>query len=132
MSLKETNLQIVENKGIFSKITNFFRRMFWKDKVDSDLKNNIIVKEKLDNKTFLKSIKIEEDQEEQKLLKIQREIKEKGFNRENVYNLTKDLTEEQKQKLEDLYMNQINELEIVVKKYKDKIFNTKNGLVDNN
>lgn len=54
------------------------------------------------------------------LLKLQDEIESKGINKENVYELTKDLTETQKEKLKELYQNQIKEYETNIENYKEK------------
>lgn len=70
---------------------------------------------------FLNSIKIEEDADKLKLLKIQKELEYRGINKNNAYELTKDLTESQKQKLENLYKEQIQNYKISINNYKNKI-----------
>ena len=78
--------------------------------------NNISEKEK-----FLNSIKYSEYDSKIKLLKIQKELVKMGINKENIALLTKDLSEDEKQKLEDLYEIQINQLNSNIENYKNKI-----------
>ena len=66
-------------------------------------------KEKHEN--FLKMLKFEEDQELKELLNIQEELERIGINRKDLQELTKSLSKEQKQRLEDLYKEQIKKLE---------------------
>ena len=78
--------------------------------------NNISEKEK-----FLNSIKYSEYNSKIKLLKIQKELVKMGINKENIALLTKDLSEDEKQKLEDLYEMQIKQLKSNIENYKNKI-----------
>ena len=55
------------------------------------------------------------------LLKIQNELEKRGINTENAKLLTKDLSSEQKTKLENLYIKQIADYEKSIKNYKNKI-----------
>ena len=55
------------------------------------------------------------------LLKIQNELEKRGINKENAKLLTKDLSSEQKTKLENLYIKQIADYEKSIKNYKNKI-----------
>ena len=82
--------------------------------------NNISEKEK-----FLNSIKYSEYNSKIKLLKIQKELVKIGINKENIVLLTKDLSEDEKQKLEDLYEMQINQLNSNIENYKNKIIKIK-------
>ena len=70
-----------------------------------DLESN----RKLKHNTFVETLKFEEDKELKKLIEIQEELEKKGINKENVQELTKDLSEKQKQRLENLYKEQIKE-----------------------
>lgn len=63
-----------------------------------------------------------------KLLKIQEEIEKVGINKANIFELTKDLTQEQKQKLVNLYKKQIAEYEDSIQKYKNKIISIRKNL----
>lgn len=82
-----------------------------------EIENN--QKEKHDN--FLKMLKVEEDQELKQLIKIQEELERIGINKKNVQELTKSLSEEQKQRLEKLYKEQIKKLEEDITNKKNKI-----------
>ena len=55
------------------------------------------------------------------LLKIQDELEKKGINYDNAYELTKNLTNEQKIKLSNLYKEQINNFESSIENSKNKI-----------
>lgn len=77
---------------------------------------------------FFKSIKVEEDPDRVKLLEIQDELERIGINQGNVLELTKDLTKKQKQKLENLYQEQIRSYEISVENYKNKIISIRKYL----
>ena len=71
--------------------------------------------------TFLKSIKFEKDPENEMLLKIQNDLERIGINEENVYKLTKNLTEAQKNKLLNLYKEQIKTYKTSIENHKNKI-----------
>lgn len=102
----ETNLQVVQNKGLFAKIASFFRKIFSKDKTRDISQGDIEYKNT--SKPVFDLVNDESgDTDITKLLKIQNELERIGINEENVYRLTKDLTAEQKRKLELLYENQI-------------------------
>lgn len=75
--------------------------------------------------SFFKSIKVEKDPDIDKLLKIQDELEKKGITIQNVYELTKDLSMKQKQKLKELYKTQIKEFELNIEKCKNKIISIK-------
>lgn len=116
----ETNLQVVQNKGLFAKIASFFRKIFSKDKTRDISQGDIEYKNT--NKPVFDLVNDESgDTDITKLLKIQNELERIGINKENVYRLTKDLTAEQKRKLELLYENQIKKLETSIDSYKNKI-----------
>ncbi len=70
---------------------------------------------------FLNSLKYNEDPDKKILLKLQDELETKGINQENIVQLTKDLSKEQKNKLEELYKQQIYELKLKINGYKNKI-----------
>lgn len=116
----ETNLQVVQNKGLFVKIASFFRKIFSKDKTRDISQGDIEYKNT--NKPVFDLVNDESgDTDITKLLKIQNELERIGINEENVYRLTKDLTAKQKRKLELLYENQIKKLETSINSYKNKI-----------
>lgn len=124
----ETSLQVIEKKGILKKIVNFFKKILGKDKANYISTKNDSNSNQDNKKSFLKSIKFEEDPDEVKLLKIQDELEKRGINAENAYKLTKDLSEEQKNKLEALYKKQIKEFEISTENYKNKIISIRKKL----
>lgn len=116
----ETNLQVVQNKGLFAKIASFFRKIFSKGKAHDISQGDIEYKNT--SKPVFDLVNDESDDTDiTKLLKIQNELERIGINEENVYRLTKDLSAEQKRKLELLYENQIKELETSIDSYKNKI-----------
>ena len=128
----ETSIQVIKNKGILSKLINFVKKLF--------VKNNSnyfsITKEETStnkgNNSFLKSIKFEEDPDKQKLLAIQEELEKIGINKKNIFKLTNDLSASQKEKLELLYKEQINELEQSIEKSKNRIILIRKKLAENN
>ena len=128
----ETSIQVIKNKGILSKLINFVRKLFGKN--NSNYFS--IAKEETStnkgNNSFLKSIKFEEDPDKQKLLAIQEELEKIGINKKNIFKLTKDLSASQKEKLELLYKEQINELEQSIEKSKNRIILIRKKLAENN
>ena len=132
VNLNETSIQVIKNKGILSKLINFVKKLF--------VKNNSnyfsITKEETStnkgNNSFLKSIKFEEDPDKQKLLAIQEELEKIGINKKNIFKLTRDLSASQKEKLELLYKEQINELEQSIEKSKNRIILIRKKLPENN
>lgn len=128
VNANETSLQVIENKGILVKIVNFFKKILGKDKSSYIVPNNTTKNEQNNKNSFFKSIKFEEDPDISKLLKIQDELEKRGINAENAYELTKDLSEEQKQKLETLYKDQIKEFELSLENYKNKIISIRKKL----
>ena len=74
---------------------------------------------------FLKSIKVFPDKEKEKLLRIQDEIEKNDITPENVFELTKNLSDSQKSLLKQLYIEQIENLNNSVENYKKKILKIK-------
>lgn len=109
------------NESIFTKIRNFFKNLSRQQTVENyELKNseNIVEdKGKIKNSVFAENIKVEET-EEQKLLKLQRLIREKRIS-EN------DLTIEEKNKLIKLYNSQIEDLRNSIIQKRNKIMRIK-------
>lgn len=124
----ETSLQIINNKGFLAKIVNFLKNLFVQGDLIQDY-SNINSREEKNNKSFINNIKFEEDKEKVKLLKIQEELEQKGISKKNIFNLTKGLSESQKQKLEDLYKIQIKELEISTENYKNRIISMRKNII---
>lgn len=120
-SSKETSLQVVNNNGILKKIVNFIKKLLYKE-------NTIDMTSKYKNE-FLKSVKFEEDPDKNMLLKIQDELEKKGINKDNAYELTKNLTEIQKQKLLKLYEEQIKNYENSLENHRKNILAIRRKLV---
>jgi len=124
----ETSLQIVNNNGILKKIVNFIKKLFYKENVNyiSSMNND---NSSNDKNSFLKSIKFEEDPERVMLLKIQDDLEIKGITGENAYDLTKNLNDVQRQKLLNLYEEQIKNYEISLENYKRNILAIRKKIV---
>ena len=82
----------------------------------------------MSNVNFVESIKIVPDKEKELLLKIQDEIEKEGITLENVLNLTKNLTDREKQRLKQLYLEQIDDLNSSTENYKKKILKMKSNI----
>lgn len=124
----ETSLQVVNNHGILRKIANFIKKLFYKDNINyiSSINENNSSNNK---NSFLKSVKFEEDPDKVMLLKIQDDLEIKGINGKNAYELTKNLSEVQKQKLLNLYEEQIKSYETSLKNHKRNILAIRKKLV---
>ena len=132
MNTNETSLQVIENKGILAKIVNLFKKILGKDKSSYIVSSNDTDNSPNNKNSFFKTIKIDEDPDKAKLLKIQEELEKRGINEKNAFELRKDLSEEQKQKLETLYKEQIKEFELSIENYKNKIINIRRKLAQKN
>ena len=77
---------------------------------------------------FMESIKIVPDKEKEKLLKIQDELEKEGITLNHVLEVTKNLTENEKQRLKQLYQEQINDLKISTDNYKKRIIKIKSNM----
>ena len=77
---------------------------------------------------FIKSIKIVPDKEKEMFLKIQDKIEKKDISLENIIELTKTLTESEKQRLKQLYLEQIDDLNSSTENYKKKILKIKSNI----
>lgn len=114
----EKSLQVVENTSFLKRFFVFLTKFFKKNKVNYFINNT----NTSDNKNnFINSIKHNEDPDNILLLKIQDELEKKGINYNNAYELTKNLTNEQKIKLSNLYKEQINNFESSIENSKNKI-----------
>ena len=106
MYANKSSLKIIKNCNLFS------------DNQDNSLKSN----------NFLNYIKYNEDSDKAILLNIQEKLEITGINKENVYLLTKNLSETQKKKLLELYRNQISSLNNNINIYKEKIIKIRKSL----
>ena len=125
MNSNETSLQLINNRGILAKIVNFFKKILGRDKSNYMVSNNNIKIKEEDKKSFYNLIKFNIDPDIELLLKIQNKLEKRGINKENAKLLTKDLSAEQKNKLENLYKKQIADYENSIKTYKNKILTIK-------
>lgn len=111
------NSLIPVNESIFSKIKNFFKNLFGQQIIENyelNTPENIVEnKQEVRNSIFAENIKVEET-EEQKLLKLQRLIREKRISE-------CDISAEEKQKLRNLYNSQINDLRNSILQKRNKI-----------
>ena len=128
----KTSIQVIKNKGILSKLINFVRKLFGKNNSNYFSITKEETSSNNGNNSFLKSIKFEEDPDKQKLLAIQEELEKIGINKKNIFKLTKDLSSSQKEKLELLYKEQINELERSIEKSKNRIILIREKIAENN
>lgn len=115
------NSLIPVNESIFTKIKNLFKNLFMQqsvEKIELKTSENIVEnKEEIKNPIFSENIKVEET-EGQKLLRLQRLIREKRIS-EN------DLSIEEKQKLINLYNSQIQNLRNSILQKRNKIMQIK-------
>lgn len=115
------NLPIIKKESLFEKIKNTIKRLFG---IYEEVTERIEVPEyqTVNNRNkFKEGIKFEEDLEKKKLLEIQRKLEEGGMTVELATELTKDLTNEEKNNLLELYKVQIKELEQSLQNYKKRI-----------
>ena len=82
----------------------------------------------MSNINFMESIKIVPDAEKEMLLKIQDKLEKEGITLENVLKLTKNLSNNEKQRLKQLYLEQIDDLNSSTENYKKKILKIKISL----
>ena len=132
MNANETSLQVIKNKGILIRAINFLKKILSQGKSNYIVSTNDTSNIQNSKNSFFKSIKIDEDPEKAKLSKIQDELEKRGINKKNAFELTRDLSKEQRQKLETLYKEQINEFELSIKNYKHKIINIRKKLAQKN
>ena len=115
------NLPVIKKESFFEKIKNTIKRLFG---IYEEITQPIEVPQfqAVDNKNkFKEEIKFEEDLGKKKLLEIQKKLEEGGMTIELATELTKDLTDEEKNNLLELYQTQITELEESLQNYKKRI-----------
>jgi len=132
MDSRDTSIEVSNKYGILSKIIKFIKNIFKKDNIKYISAGSSENNSSRNDNSFFKSIKFEEDPEKKMLLKIQDDLEKMGINKENAYKLTKDLTNEQKTKLEGLYREQIREYQISINNYKNKIIGIRKKLAQTN
>lgn len=116
-----TSLQVIQKNSFFDKIVKFVRNVFRKKNIEYAINtdSNIFSNDK--KQEFFNNLRNQQDPDRDLLLKIQNELEKRGINKENAKLLTKDLSPEQKIKLENLYIKQIADYEKSIKNYKNKI-----------
>lgn len=128
MDEREKSLQVVEEVSFLKRIFNFFKSIFKTNNTNYFIEDNKYSSNNDSKNSFIKSIKYDEDPDIAKLLKIQDELEKKGINEANAYELTKDLSDIQKGKLENLYKEQISNYENSIEISKNKIMNIRKKL----
>ena len=115
------NLPVIKKESLFEKIKNTIKRLFG---IREEMFEPIEAPQfqtANNKKNFKAEIKFEEDLEKKKLLDIQRKLEQGGMTVELATVLTKDLTNEEKNNLLELYKTQIKELEQSLQNYKKRI-----------
>ena len=128
MDEREKSLQVVEEVSFLKRVFNFFKSIFKANNTNYFIEDNKYSSNNDSKNSFIKSIKYNEDPDIAKLLKIQDELEKKGINEANAYELTKDLSDIQKGKLENLYKEQISNFENSIEVSKNKIMNIRKKL----
>ena len=116
-----TSLQVIQKNSFFDKIVKFVKNVFRKKNIEYAINtdSNIFSNDK--KQEFFNNLRNQQDPDRDLLLKIQNELEKRGINKENAKLLTKDLSSEQKIKLENLYIKQIADYEKSIKNNKNKI-----------
>ena len=124
-----TSLQVIQKNSFFDKIVKFVKNVFRKKNIEYDVNtdSNIFSNDK--KQEFFNNLRNQQDPDRDLLLKIQNELEKRGINKENAKLLTKDLSSEQKAKLENLYINQIADYEKSIKNYKNKMVEIRKQIV---
>ncbi len=125
MIAKEKSLKTINKIGFWTKFINVFKKIFSKEKNGEciTLNNNNVGN--MSNEDVFARFSQQQDPDMEMLLNIQKELEKIGINKENVFELTKNLSEGQKQKLEKLYASQISELKTNIEKYRNRIVKIK-------
>lgn len=109
------------NESIFTKIKNFFKNLFGQQTIENyeieNTENIVENQQEVKNSIFAENIKAEET-ENQKLLRLQRLIREKRISEV-------DLSVEEKSKLRKLYNSQIDDLRKSILQKRNKIVKIK-------
>lgn len=115
------NSLIPVKESIFSKIKNFFKNLFGQQTIENyeteNTENIVENQQEIKNLIFAENIKVEET-ESQKLLRLQRLIREKRISEA-------DLSVEEKSKLRKLYNSQIDDLRRSILQKRNKIVKIK-------
>lgn len=120
MNNEEKSLRIIQKEGIFAKIIKFFRKVFINDDKKVYTILNPDTEERKQNHSETKL-----DMELWDLIKIQNQLEKIGINYDNAFELTKDLSDNEKKKLVELYKAQIENSENNIRKQRDRILRIK-------
>ncbi len=120
MSTNEKSLKVIENKGIFAKITNLLKTLFSGNKNYESFPVNETIEDNNKNNFFTK-FNNQTPNTKTKLLEIQEKLERNGINKKNAIELTKDLTDAEKKELFNLYEEQIKNYEKNIDYCKNKI-----------
>lgn len=110
MDKNNSNELTLVKENIIDKIKNFFKKLFSK----KEEKNKVEAVEVKKENNFINNVKIEEDSEEKRLLKLQSLIAEDVITEE-------ELPEEDVKALHKLYDKQILDLKKEIDEYREKI-----------
>lgn len=118
----ENNKMIEYKESFFDKVKNFFVRLFKKSSNNLEIQQkDFQQKSNLEENTFKNNIVIKQDEEEQRLLQLQRAYKSGKIQEENI-------SQEDKEKLIVLYKKQNSELKETIKNEKKEIRKILNSL----
>lgn len=118
------NLPQVIQEGFFTKIKNWFLKIFRKQKKAEYLIEDTVEKvysevDKSNKEKFIQNIKVED---KEKIIMLQRKIKEKQIE-------ISDLTNEELDEMIELYKSQIEEKKVKLQQYRVRIRNIKKDVV---
>lgn len=125
----ELSLQIIKKDSFFDKITKFIKNIFKKKNIEYTTNTESNISSDYKKQEFFYNLRKQQDPDIEILLKIQEELEKRGINKENVKLLTKDLALEQKTKLENLYIKQIEDYEKSINNYKNKIICMRKNMI---
>lgn len=118
----ENNKMVEYKEGFFDKIKNFFFRLFKKSSDNIEKEPEILTQQSnVEKDIFKNNILIKQDEEELKLLELQKAYKSGKILEENI-------SQEDKEKLIDLYKKQNLELKETITNEKKEIRKILNGL----
>lgn len=118
----ENNRMVEYKEGFFDKIKNFFFRLFKKSSDNIEKEPEILTQQSnVEKDIFKNNILIKQDEEELKLLELQKAYKSGKILEENI-------SQEDKEKLIDLYKKQNLELKETITNEKKEIRKILNGL----
>ncbi len=116
---------IVAENGLMYKIKLFFNNLFKKNNNGKhDIDNNKTVESFSNKSNFINDVKLKPDVEREQLLKLQKDYETGIIKEEN-------MTEEQVNKIESLYIEQISKLRDDFTRYRNKARTLKSEITSN-